>query len=519
MSTETTESRRWIIQPYVFFSSAALIGLFVLAGVVATDQLASIVQSVQDFIVNYFGWFYVISVAFILMFAVWLMFSAYGSITLGKPDEEPEFSTPTWFAMLFSAGMGIGLLFFSVAEPITHFANPPRADAETVDAAKRAMNITFYHWGLHPWAIYSLVGLSLAFFSYRRGLPLTIRSVFHPLLGEKIHGSIGNVVDTIAVVATMFGVATSLGLGVMQINSGLHSVFPGVPDDSIMVRVLLIAGITAVATISVVTGVNVGIRRLSELNISLATALCAFVLICGPTLFIIRLFVQSIGYYLQHLPETMFWTATFEATDWQAGWTIFYWAWWIAWSPFVGMFIARVSRGRTVREFVFGTLVCPTLATFAWLSIFGGAALHNELHDGGGMIAAVDESVPGALFVLLDQFPWASITGVVTTVVIIVFFVTSSDSGSLVIDIITAGGHPDPPVLQRIFWAVTEGVVAAVLLYTGYRMGVPEGGLRALQTASITTALPFTLILLWMCWSLLEGLRAELQRIRKQEDD
>ena len=508
----TTEdnSKRFVIEPFVFFPAAALIGLFVLVGVVATEWLAEAVGEVQAFITETFGWFYIISVGFILLFVCWLMFSRFGGIVLGDDDEEPEFNDLTWFAMLFSAGMGIGLLFFSVAEPIMHYSSPPRAEAETVLAAKRAMNITFFHWGLHPWAVYSLVGLALAFFAYRRKLPLTIRSVFYPLLGKKIHGPIGHVIDTTAVVSTMFGVATSLGLGVMQINSGLHYVFPGVPEDSVWLRIGLIAIITTIATISVVSGVNVGIRRLSELNVSLGLLMCAFLLIAGPTVWIIRLFVQSIGHYLQNLPETTLWTATFEASDWLGGWTIFYWAWWIAWSPFVGMFVARVSRGRTVRQFVFGTLFCPTLATFFWLSIFGGSALHEEMMGAGGIVAAVNESVPESLFVLLERFPFAAITSVVALVVITSFFVTSSDSGSLVIDIITSGGDPDPPVIQRIFWAVTEGAVAATLLYTGYQMGTPDGGLRALQTASITTALPFTIVLLWMCWSLVEGFRREI---------
>lgn len=514
MSDSKSFAKKLIIQPHVFIGSAIIIGLFVLIGVVATAELASVVDTIQTFITETFGWFYIVSVGFILLFVIYLMFSRFGGIVLGDDGEAPEFSNVTWFAMLFSAGMGIGLLFFSVAEPIMHYSNPPRGEAESVLAAKRAMNLTFFHWGLHPWAVYTLVGLALAFFAYRRKLPLTIRSVFYPLLGERIHGPIGHLIDTTAVVSTMFGVATSLGLGVMQINSGLHHVFEGIPADSLVVRIGLIVGITAIATVSVVSGVNVGIRRLSELNVGLGMMLCLFVFVAGPTVFIIRLFVQSVGHYIQHLPETTLWTATFEAGEWIGGWTVFYWAWWIAWSPFVGMFVARVSRGRTVREFIVGTLLCPTGATFLWLSIFGGSALHEEVLGQGGMVTAVNASVPESLFVLLEQFPLAGVTSVVATIVIISFFVTSSDSGSLVIDIITAGGHPDPPRIQRVFWAVMEGVVAATLLFTGYRMGVSDGGLRALQTASITTALPFCIVLLWMCWSLIEGFRNEVDGSR-----
>jgi len=516
--SENESKPPWLIHPVVFPVSAALIVGFVLIGVVWTEGLAAQVDRIQDTIVTNFGWFYIVSVGVILLFVLWLMMGRFGSIKLGADDEKPEFGNLTWFAMLFSAGMGIGLLFFSVAEPIMHLSTPPTAEPGSVLAAKQAMNITFFHWGLHPWAIYSFVGLALGYFSYRHGLPLTIRSVFHPLLGDRIHGWPGNLIDIVAVVSTLFGVATSLGLGVMQINSGLHYVFD-VPDDSLPVRIGLIAGITAVATISVVTGVNVGIRRLSELNVGLGLLMCVFLLIVGPTVFIAKLFVQSLGYYLQHLPETTLWTATFEASSWQAGWTIFYWGWWIAWSPFVGMFIARVSRGRTIRQFVFVTLLLPTLTTFFWLSVFGGSALHQDLYADGGIAAVVDENVPVALFALLEQFPFGAFASLLATVLIMSFFVTSSDSGSLVIDIITSGGHPDPPTAQRVFWAVLEGVVAAVLLYTGYQMGTPEGGLRALQTASITTALPFCVVILMMIWSLLVGLQNEEHMLHEAEEE
>jgi choline/glycine/proline betaine transport protein len=497
-----TDSRRWIIHPIVFNTSAAIICGFVILAMIFTDQMGEAAGEVQSYIVTYFGWFYILSVAAILIFVVWLACTRFGNIRLGSNDSRPEYNTFTWFAMLFSAGMGIGLLFYSVAEPILHFASPPTGEGGTVEAAERSMNLTFFHWGLHAWGIYTLVGLSLAYFSFRRGLPLTIRSTLYPLIGERIHGPIGNFVDIAAVVGTLFGVATSLGLGVMQINAGLHHVL-GVPEG-IAVQLLLIAGITTLATISVVSGLNVGIRRLSELNITVGILLCLFLFIAGPSVFLLKMFVQSLGTYLQHLPETTLWTATFQETEWQSSWTIFYWGWWIAWSPFVGMFIARVSKGRTIRQFVFGVLLCPTGATFVWLSIFGGTALYEELYGGGGISEQVSQNLPVALFALLERFPFGGIASLLATGVVITFFVTSSDSGSLVIDIITSGGHPDPPVRQRIFWAVLEGVVAGVLLFMG-----GTAALSALQTASITMGLPFCGVILVMAWGLLRGLREE----------
>ncbi len=498
----------FILNPWVFGASSVIILGFALFGIVQPEVVGDNATALQGAIATYFGWFYIGAVAFILVFMLWLALSKYGNIRLGPNDSRPEFGTVTWFAMLFSAGMGIGLLFWSVAEPVMHFATPPENVGGDAARARQALNITFFHWGLHPWAIYTLVGLSLAYFSFRRKHPLTIRSAFYPLIGERIYGPIGNIIDTTAVVSTLFGVATSLGLGVLQINAGLNHVF-NLPEG-VVTQISLIAFITLIATISVVSGIHVGIRRLSELNVGVGVLLCLFLLVVGPTVFLAELLVQSIGYYLQHLPETTMWTATFLTdSEWQAGWTLFYWGWWIAWSPFVGMFIARVSRGRTIREFVLGVMIVPSLVTFAWLSIFGGSALYEQLEDGFDMVGAVNESVPVAMFVLFEQFPYGAVASVAATLVIMSFFVTSSDSGSLVIDILTSGGHPDPPIVQRVFWAVTEGVVAAVLLYSGYASGNPEGGLNALQTAAITTGLPFCVLLVLMMWGVLRGLRQE----------
>lgn len=459
-------------------------------------------SALQKIIVEQFGWFYILSMTGFVVFALWLAQSRYGSIRLGPDDSLPEFSRPTWFAMLFSAGMGIGLLFFSVAEPIMHYGSPPTGAGQSAEAAKQAMGITFFHWGLHPWAVYCLVGLCLAYFSFRRGLPLSIRSAFHPLLGERIHGPLGDIIDTLAVVSTLFGVATSLGLGAMQVNAGLNHVF-GL-SESTTIQVILILLITLMATVSVVSGLEMGIRRLSELNMGLAGLLLLFLVVVGPTAFLVSSFVENLGAYITLLPSASFGTGAYaspEVRQWLSSWTVFYWAWWIAWAPFVGMFIARISKGRTIREFVGGVLFGPTLAGFVWLTVFGDTALYQELHGAGGISAAVAESLPTAVFVLLEGYPLASITAFACTLCVVLFFVTSSDSASLVVDTIASGGVENPPVAQRVYWAVLEGVVAAVLLLAG--------GLQALQTAAITTALPFCVIIIFMCVALVVGLRAE----------
>jgi choline/glycine/proline betaine transport protein len=432
-----------------------------------------------------------------------MAFGKYGKIRLGGPKAEPEFSTFAWFAMLFSAGMGIGILFWSVGEPIYHYLSPPEGTGETVAAAEQAMTYTFLHWGLHAWGIYAIVAMSLAFFTYNRGLPLTIRSVFHPLLGDKIHGLWGDFIDVLSVIATLFGLATSLGFGVQQVSAGLNHLFD--LPDTVITQVILIALITLAATVSVVLGVDKGVRVLSELNIKLAAGFLILVIILGPTLFIFDTFVQNTGNYMQQLLELSFWTESYKGSDWQNSWTVFYWAWWISWSPFVGTFIARVSKGRTVKEFVLGVLLVPSLLTFLWLSAFGGSALYQELNGIGNISGAVQDNVATALFVMIEHFPGAYFINIVAVILIIGFFITSSDSGSLVVDSLTSGGKLDAPVGQRIFWANMEGLVAAVLLL--------GGGLGALQTAAITTGLPFTLVLCFMCYSLVKGFEEEHQEM------
>jgi len=502
----------------VFWPSAILIVVFIAVTLIVGEPMQEIFKTVQTGISNAGGWFFILCVNIFLIFCFYLAFSKYGRIRLGGQDARPEFSTSAWFAMLFSAGMGIGILFWSVAEPISHFMTPPESalgniapgDIPHRDRAAEAMGLTYLHWGMHAWGIYALVGLALAFFAYSRKLPLSLRSVFYPLLGDRIHGWIGDVIDTVAVIATLFGLATSLGFGVSQVAAGLNHVF-GI-GDSIWLEVGLILGITGVATISVVLGVDKGVKVLSELNMRLAVVFLVFLIIVGPTLFIFDSFIQNLGYYAQNLAEMSFWAETYQQTDWQNGWTVFYWAWWISWSPFVGMFIARVSRGRTVREFILGVLIVPSLLTFFWLSAFGGSALFLEINGMADMAGAAEEPAT-ALFKLLDQFPLSSITSIIGIILVTIFFLTSSDSGSLVIDSITAGGKLDAPVGQRIFWAQTEGAVAAVLLL--------GGGLGALQTAAITTGLPFACILLVMCYSLRQGMQreyAELMELDKQRD-
>ena len=496
-----TRPPKILINPPVFIISSVLTIVFVLYAAIFTEAAGELFSATQGWIIESVGWFYVLSVAGFLVFVIALAFSGFGKIKLGSDHSEPDYSYSSWFAMLFSAGMGIGLMFFGVAEPVMHYVSPPVGDPETAEAARQAMRITFFHWGVHAWAIYAVVAMSLAYFCFRQGLPLTIRSSLYPLIGERIHGPIGHAVDIFAVLGTLFGVATSLGFGVIQINAGLNYLFD-VPVG-VFTQVVLIAVITAIATGSVVLGLDGGIRRISVLNMVLAAALLAFVLVAGPTVFLLQTMVQNTGMYISNLFEMTFNLYAYEPTDWVGGWTLFYWGWWIAWAPFVGMFIARVSRGRTIREFVTGVLLVPVGFTFMWMTFFGDTALHMIMMQGIGELAdavAADTSV--ALFQFFEHLPLSGITALIATLLVVTFFVTSSDSGSLVVDILTSGGGTEPsPTWQRVFWAVVEGVIAASLLIAG--------GLGALQTATIASALPFTIIMILMCWGLLSALRIE----------
>ncbi len=498
---QTPTPPRIRINPPVFITSALLTVCFVLFAAIYTELAGTLFSATQAWVTESAGWFYVLAVAGFLVFMVVLALSSHGHVKLGSDHSQPDYSYTSWFAMLFSAGMGIGLMFFGVAEPVMHYVSPPVGEAETVEAARQAMRITFFHWGIHAWAIYAVVALALAYFSFRHGLPLTIRSSLYPLIGERIHGPIGHAVDIFAVLGTLFGVATSLGFGVIQVNAGLHYLF-GIPVG-VTTQVVLIAVITAIATGSVVLGLDGGIRRISILNMILAAALLAFVLLFGPTVFLLQTLVQNTGMYLSSLFEMTFNLYAYEPTDWIGGWTLFYWGWWIAWAPFVGMFIARVSRGRTIREFTAGVLLVPVGFTFMWMTFFGDTALYLIMMQGGGELAdavAADTSV--ALFQFFEHLPLASLTALIATLLVMTFFVTSSDSGSLVVDILTSGGSDEPsPTWQRVFWAVVEGIIAAALLIAG--------GLAALQTATIASALPFAIIMVLMCWGLLRALRIE----------
>jgi choline/glycine/proline betaine transport protein len=493
--------RPWIrVNPPVFIASGVLTLVIVAFAILFPAGAAQLFDAVQAWILSSAGWFYVLVVAGFLVFVVGLAMSGFGRIKLGPDHSRPDYSYTSWFAMLFSAGMGIGLMFFGVAEPVMHYVAPPVGDAASAEAARQAMRITFFHWGLHAWAIYAVVALSLAYFAFRHGLPLTIRSALYPLIGDRIYGPIGHTVDTFAVLGTIFGVATSLGFGVIQVNAGLDYLF-GVPTG-IGVQVALIAGITAVATLSVALGLDAGIRRISELNMILAVTLMLFVLIAGPTVFLLQTLVQNTGMYLSTIFSMTFNLYAYEPTTWIGGWTLFYWGWWIAWSPFVGMFIARVSRGRTIREFVVGVLLVPLGFTFMWMTFFGGTAIHLIMVDGVTALAeAVSADTAVALFQFFEQLPFSAIASLLATTLVITFFVTSSDSGSLVVDMLTSGGGEESPVWQRIFWALVEGAVAAVLLIAG--------GLAALQTATIASALPFAIIMVLMCWGLLRALNID----------
>ncbi|MCB1701069.1 MAG: BCCT family transporter [Halioglobus sp.] len=492
------------VHPHVTVISVTILVVFILTTLMFKDDASEIFKAALGFITATAGWFLILVANIFIIAAMYFALGKFGEIRIGGKDAVPEFSTMSWYAMLLSAGMGIGLMFWSVGEPMFHYIAPSPMfgdiEAMTPEAAQAAMGVTYFHWGLHPWAIYAIVGLGLAFFAYNRGLPLTIRSIFYPLLGDRIYGFWGNLIDVLSVLATLVGLATSLGLGVQQINAGLFFLFD--MPISTASQVTLIAIITGIATISVMAGLDSGVKLLSQVNMGLAGLFLLFLLIVGPTIYILGGFTQNLGYYFTILPELSLWTETFRGTNWQASWTVFYWAWWISWSPFVGMFIARISKGRSVREFVFGVIVIPTLLSFVWMSVFGGSALYVQSAGITDLAAAVNEDVATAMFVMLSSFPFSGVLSLVAVVLVTVFFVTSSDSGSLVVDHLTSGGKLHSPTPQRVFWAVLEGVIAAVLLV--------GGGLATLQAAAVSTGLLFAAVLLVGVYALYVGLSQEL---------
>ncbi|MBJ6370749.1 BCCT family transporter [Sedimentitalea arenosa] len=532
----------------VFGVSAVMVILFVALALIAPEWSRETFLAIRDYVKSQFDWFFLLSANLFVIFALLLVVTPWGSVRLGGSEAEPDYSYPAWFAMLFAAGMGIGLMFFGVLEPVYYFGTPwgdqplggslgivdgVVADpAQVAEARRMAMAATIFHWGLHPWAIYAIVALALALFSYNKGLPLTLRSAFYPLLGERVWGFWGNVIDTLAAFATLFGLATSLGFGATQVASGLTDVFGAgnseegtrnfmgflwgntdASNDSSLLLVLIIAFITAIALISVIRGLDGGVKVLSEINMGLAGLLLFFVFFIGPTAVILSDFFGGIKAYAQEIVPL---SNPFgrEDTGFLHGWTTFYWAWWISWSPFVGMFIARVSRGRTVREFVVCVLLIPSLVCIFWMATFGGTAISQVINGGNesGVFQNVIEAYKPeiSLFAMLGELPLASITSVLAVVLVIIFFVTSSDSGSLVIDTITAGGKVDAPVSQRIFWCIFEGGVAAVLLLGA----AGTAGLDSLQAMVISTGLFFTAVLLVMCFAIFRGLMTERQEMK-----
>lgn len=514
--------RRWYqsIHPPVFWPSLVLILAFVVLAIVGGDAVGDAISTLQNGIVTYFGWYYTALISAFVVFAAWMGLSHFGDIRLSRDDAGPEFSLGSWLTMLFGAGMGIGLVFWGVAEPLNHFAGIPNRASRVVagDAAgaQDALVITFLHWGLHPWAIYVVVGLAIAYAVHVRNRPISIRWTVEPVLGKRARGWLGDVVDIIAVVGTVFGIATSLGLGVTQIAGGLEFL-DIISTPSNMVLVLIIGIVTALALFSVVSGVSKGIKWLSNINMSMAVALMLFIVITGPTMFLLRELIQASGAYFQNLIALSFRTSALageQGIEWQSWWTAFYWGWWISWAPFVGVFIARISKGRTVREFVLGVLLVPTVFSFVWFTVLGGAGLYRELFGSGGMVqtdaegnAVVDET--NTLFFLLDDLPAAGLVIGVAILIVVLFFVTSSDSGSLVVDMLASGGDVDPPVWSRVLWAVLEGAVAVAL--------VLAGGLTALRGVAISIALPFSIVMIVMCFALVRQFRVERHKTLEAE--
>ncbi len=483
----------------VFYISIIISLIFVLWGAISPEQLNNVAGKTFSFLIQQFGWFYLITSFLFLVATLYFAFSRFGKIRLGKDDDRPEYSLLTWFGMLFSAGMGIGLVFYGVAEPIMHYYNPPNAEPETFEAARQAMRYSFFHWGLHPWAIYSIVALSLAYFQFRKEKKGLISSTFYPLIGDRVNGPIGKAIDILAVFATIFGVATSLGLGTLQVNGGLTYVFD--LPNTLGIQLLIIAVVTILYMLSAQTGLDRGIKILSNVNVATATFLMVFLIMVGPTAHILNVFTQTLGSYLQNIIAMSFRVSAFQHSPWVGSWTLFYWAWWIAWSPFVGSFIARVSKGRTIREFVIGVLLVPSIFGFLWFSTFGGAAL-DKLMGGQQVIGeVVNQDMTKALFVTLEQFPFGTILSIIAIVLIITFFITSADSATFVLGMMTSHGTLNPSNKVKLIWGVIQSSIAAILLYFG--------GLDALQMASIITAFPFAIIMLLMTYSLYTALKEE----------
>lgn len=507
----TTEREPQVLR-WVFWPAAVIVVVFALFALLLPGVAESAFQAIQTSIVNAFNWYYVLIAAFFVAFCLFLGFSRFGDIKLGRDDEEPEFSLMSWFALLFAAGMGIGLVFYGVSEPLSHFTNPrPGVEGTPAQLAQAALGQTYLHWGVHAWSIYVVIGIALAYAIHRRRRPVSIRWTLEPLLGKKVEGAWGHAIDVIALVGTLFGVATSLGLGVLQMSSGLHTAGIADPDETTQVVLILI--ISVFVLMSVLSGVTKGMKWLSNANLVLAGLLVLYLLAVGPTEFLLRDFVQSIGYYIQNFVGLSFNVSAFQGTEgeqWQAGWTSFYWGWWISWAPFVGIFIARVSKGRTVREFVVGVILVPTLIGILWFAVLGGSALALELAEPGTLTGPEGEvDLQGALFALLQNVPGSMIVSIGAILLLAIFFVTSADSGALVMGMIATGGKPEPKRWIRTFFVVVTALLAISLLLSG--------GLTALQTAAITIALPFSVVMLLMCWSTVVAFSRERRAYAKAE--
>ena len=484
----------------VFVVAASISALFVLVGVLFKDDLATVVGDMLSWILTNLGWVFVLSTAAFLTFVLFLCVSPYGRIRLGKDDDRPDFRTSSWIAMMFSAGMGIGLMFYGVAEPISHLAAPPLGLAKpgTDQAAAVAMEYTYFHWALHPWALYAVVGLALGFFCFRKGMPNLISTVFRPLLGDRVDGPIGKAIDILAIFATMFGSATSLGLGALQINSGLNFVWD--VENTTGLAVVIIAVLTLLFVVSATSGVERGVQWLSNFNMLVAIGLLLFILLVGPTVFIFGTLVEGTGDYFGGLVGRSFRTGAFGGAEWLGSWTIFYWVWWMSWAPFVGTFLARISKGRTIREFVIGVLLVPSGVTFVWFAILGGAAINIQLTGEANLADAVARPEV-ALFTLLEQFPLATLTSIVVIVLVAVFFVSGADAASIVMGMLTCRGILEPPRFIVAFWGMAMGAVAIVLLLAG--------GLETLQQAAIVAGAPFALVMIGLCVSFFKALREE----------
>ncbi|ACL22329.1 choline/glycine/proline betaine transport protein [Desulfitobacterium sp. LBE] len=486
-------------QNTVLYISSAIALLFVLWGVFLPENMANVVNKVFALLTTNFGWLYLLAVAIFIIFVFGIAISRYGKIKLGADDDKPEFSNFQWFAMLFGGGMGIGLVFWSVAEPIMHFNSPPFGEPGTVEAMQTSMRVVFFHWGIHAWVNFAIAGLALAYFQFRKGLPFLISSAFYPLIGDRIYGPIGKAIDILAVFATIFGIATSLGLGSSQIATGIQYIW-GIPAGPLTIS-LVIAVITVIFTLATVSGLHKAMQSIANVKVWLSVAFMVFIFYFGGKVFILNTFTQSLGDYLQNFVGQTFWMAN---ESWVGGWTIFYWAWWIAWAPFVGQFVARVSKGRTIREFVFAVTLLPVGFSFIWLAIYGGAAFNLDQISGGFIQNAVNADYTTALFALLQQMPLYAITGPLAILLIVTCFVGAADSATYVLAMLTSNGDMDPSKKLRSFWGIMQGAMTIVLIVVG-----GTAALKALQTASIASAFPFMLIMLVMCYSILKALRSD----------